>query len=426
MQFLNNSKNYSLNRKTYINLRWIAIIGQFIAINLATFLFQYDFAFIKANSIVLIGAISNIYLISFYSKNLLSNRTAFNFLIIDILQLTLLFYFTGGILNPFIIFLIIPSVFASLSLEKKTNFILILITFISILFLTFYYEQSTLPLPDRSQLSDYFYFSISISLTIALLFLNFFAILFAQESSLRKEALDKIQQLIAKEHELVSLGGQAAAAAHSLATPLSTIKLITQELSQSLKGNKEIEKDIILLTEQVERCNKILKRLTIEPQIDDDFIEYELNLSNYVNEIIRSFQKISKKKFFFQNKQDTNPIKFKRSIEIIYGLRNFIGNANKFAKDKVFITINSDSEITEIIIEDDGDGFPKDILDKIGEPYIRSKEKNYQKNSGLGLGIFIGGTLLERNYAIVTCRNSLTRNGAEVIIKWKNKDLKGF
>tara|TARA_B100000003_G_scaffold17194_1_gene14005 strand:- start:4657 stop:5937 length:1281 start_codon:yes stop_codon:yes gene_type:complete len=426
MQFLNNSKNYSLNRKTYINLRWIAIIGQFIAINLATFLFQYDFAFIKANFIVLIGAISNIYLISFYSKNLLSNRTAFNFLIIDILQLTLLFYFTGGILNPFIIFLIIPSVFASLSLEKKTNFILILITFISILFLTFYYEQSTLPLPDRSQLSDYFYFSISISLTIALLFLNFFAILFSQESSLRKDALDKIQQLIAKEHELVSLGGQAAAAAHSLATPLSTIKLITQELSQSLKGNKEIEKDIILLTEQVERCNKILKRLTIEPQIDDDFIEYELNLSNYVNEIIRSFQKISKKKFFFQNKQDTNPIKFKRSIEIIYGLRNFIGNANKFAKDKVFITINSDSEITEIIIEDDGDGFPKDILDKIGEPYIRSKEKNYQKNSGLGLGIFIGGTLLERNYAIVTCRNSLTRNGAEVIIKWKNKDLKGF
>ena len=423
MQFLNNSKNYSLNRKTYINLRWIAIIGQFIAINLATFLFQYDFAFIKANSIVLIGAISNIYLISFYSKNLLSNRTAFNFLIIDILQLTLLFYFTGGILNPFIIFLIIPSVFASLSLEKKTNFILILITFISILFLTFYYEQSTLPLPDRSQLSDYFYFSISISLTIALLFLNFFAILFSQESSLRKDALDKIQQLIAKEHELVSLGGQAAAAAHSLATPLSTIKLITQELSQSLKGNKEIEKDIILLTEQVERCNKILKRLTIEPQIDDDFIEYELNLSNYVNEIIRSFQKISKKKFFFQNKQDTNPIKFKRSIEIIYGLRNFIGNANKFAKEKIFITINSDSEVTEVIIEDDGEGFTKDILDKIGEPYIRSKDKNYKNKSGLGLGIFIGGTLLERNFAKITCRNSITRNGAEVIIKWSNKDL---
>ena len=423
MEFLNNSKNYSLNRKTYINLRWIAIFGQFAAINFASFILNYEFAFIKANIVILIGVISNIYLISFYVKNLLSNRTAFNFLVIDIIQLTLLLYFTGGILNPFVIFIIIPSVFASLSLEKFTNYLLILITLISIVFLTFFYQDTSLPFPKRSLIDKNFYFSIPISLSIGLFFLNYFAITFGQEASLRKDALDKIQQLIAKEHELVSLGGQAAAAAHSLATPLSTIKLITQELSKTLKGNRDIEKDIVLLTDQVERCNQILKKLSINPDIDDEFIEYELTLSNYINEIIRSFQSISKKKFFFQNKQDTNPVKFKRSIEIIYGLRNFIGNANKFAKEKIFITANSDSEITEVIIEDDGDGFPKDILDKIGEPYIRTKGK-YNNKSGLGLGIFIGGTLLERNYAKVICRNSLTRNGAEVIIKWKNKDLK--
>ena len=299
MEFLNNSKNYSLNRKTYINLRWIAIIGQFVAINLAAFFFKFDFPYIKANIIVLIGAVSNIYLISFYIKNLLSNRTAFNFLIIDILQLTLLFYLTGGILNPFIIFLIIPSIFASLSLEKKTNYTLILITLISIIGLTFFYTETSLPFPKKSSLTEFFFFSIPISLIIGLFFLNYFAILFGQESSLRKDALDKIQQLIAKEHELVSLGGQAAAAAHSLGTPLSTIKLITQELSKTLKGNKEIEKDMILLVEQVDRCNQILKKLTINPDIDDDFIENELTLSNYINEIIRSFRDISKKKFFF-------------------------------------------------------------------------------------------------------------------------------
>ncbi len=423
MEFLKNSKNYSLNRKTYINLRWIAIIGQFVTINLAAFIFQFEFSFIKSNLVVLIGAISNIYLVSFYDKNLLSNKTAFNFLVIDILQLSLLFYFTGGVLNPFIIFLIIPSVFASLSLEKKTNFILISITITSILILTFFYEETLLPFPKQSVIDKYFYFSIPISLIIALFFLNFFAITFAQESSLRKDALDKIQKLIAKEHELVSLGGQAAAAAHSLATPLSTIKLITQELTKSLVGNKDIEKDMILLGEQVERCNQILKKLSINPDINDEFIDYELTLSNYIKEIIKSFESISSKKFFFQDNQNTNPIKFKRSIEIIYGLRNFVGNANKFAKEKIFITINSDSEITEVIIEDDGNGFPKDILDKIGEPYIRSKEKNFNKQSGLGLGIFIGGTLLERNYAKITCRNSITRNGAEVIIKWNNKDL---
>ena len=426
MEFLNNSKNYSLNRKTYINLRWIAIIGQLAAINFAAFLFNYDFSFIKANIIILIGTVSNIYLISFYVKNLLSNRAAFNFLIIDILQLTFLLYLTGGILNPFIIFLIIPSVFASLSLEKKTNYLLILLTLISIIMLTFFYQETSLPLPKKTFLNEYFYYSIPVSLIIALFFLNFFAITFGQESSLRKDALDKIQQLIAKEHELVSLGGQAAAAAHSLATPLSTIKVIIQELSKTLKGNKDLEKDIVLLTEQIERCNQILKKLTLNPDIDDEFIDYDMTLSTYMNEIIRSFQNISKKKFFFQNKQDTNPIKFKKSIEIIYGLRNFVGNANKFAKEKIFITINSNSETTEVIIEDDGDGFPKDILDKIGEPYIKTKEKNYNNKSGLGLGIFIGGTLLERNYAKVICRNSITRNGAEVIIKWSNKDLIGI
>tara|TARA_B100000035_G_scaffold223347_1_gene191901 strand:- start:5237 stop:6511 length:1275 start_codon:yes stop_codon:yes gene_type:complete len=424
MEFLNNSKNYSLNRKTYINLRWIAILGQLAAINFSIFILNFEFSYIKSNIVIFIGAISNIYLLSFYEKNLLSNRTAFNFLIIDILQLSLLLFLTGGILNPFIIFLIIPSVFASLSLEKKTNYLLILITLISIIMLTFFHEETGLPFPKKNLISDFFYFSIPISLIIALLFLNFFAITFAQEASLRKDALDKIQQLIAKEHELVSLGGQAAAAAHSLATPLSTIKIITQELSKSLKINKDIEKDMALLIDQVERCNQILKKLSINPDIDDEFIEHELSFSNYIKEIISSFESISKKKFFFQNKQDTNPLKLKRSIEIIYGLRNFIGNANKFAKEKIFITINSDSETTEIIIEDDGDGFPKDILEKIGEPYIRTKQKNYNNKSGLGLGIFIGGTLLERNNAKVICRNSITRNGAEVVIRWNNKDLR--
>jgi len=425
MEFLNDSKNYSLNRRTYVNLRWIAIIGQLAAINFAYFFLKFEFSFIKANIIILIGIISNIYLLSFYSKNLLSNRTAFNFLITDILQLTFLLFLTGGIINPFVIFLIVPSVFASLSLETKTNYILILITLICIIVLTFFFEETSLPFPKRSITDSYYYFAIPMSLIIALFFLNFFAITFGQESSLRKEALNKIQQLIAKEHELVSLGGQAAAAAHSLATPLSTIKLITQELSKSLKGNKDIDKDMALLSQQVERCNQILKKLTLNPDIDDEFIEHDLTLSNYIKEIIKSFQNISNKKFFFQNSQDTNPLKFKRSIEIIYGLRNFVGNANKFAKEKIFLTINSDSEITEVIIEDDGGGFSRDILDKIGEPYIRSKENNNNK-LGLGLGIFIGGTLLERNFAKVTCRNSITRNGAEVIIRWNNKDLLGL
>ena len=110
-------------------------------------------------------------------------------------------------------------------------------------------------------------------------------------------------------------------------------------------------------------------------------------------------------------------------MEIVYGLRNFIGNANKFSKNKVFITVKSDNEFTEIIIEDDGPGYSYDILSKIGEPYLKSFSNVEKDKTGLGLGLFIGKTLLEKNFALLQFRNSKTRGGAEVLIKWKNKDL---
>ena len=422
MEFLNNSKYYYLNKKTYINLRWIGIIGQFVTINSVAFIFKFEFNFILSNIVVLIGALSNIFLFYYFKKNQLQEKISLIFLIIDILQLSFLLYLTGGIINPFSIFLIIPSIFASNSLSIRTNILLIFLTIFSIILLTFLHHELPSPL-NNYIFNSYFYYSVPIALIIALIFLSFFAITFGQESSLRKDALNKIQQLIAKEHELVSLGGQAAAAAHSLATPLSTIKLISQELSKSLKGNKDIEKDMVLLNQQVERCGQILKKLTLNPDIDDEFIDYDLTLSNYVNEIIKSFENISKKKFFFQNNQNTNPIKFKRSIEIIYGLRNFIGNANKFAKKTIFINLKSDSEMTEITVEDDGNGYPRDIISKIGEPYLQSSYSKDKSKEGLGLGLFIGKTLLEKNFASVNCRNSKTRSGAEVNIRWKNKEL---
>jgi two-component system sensor histidine kinase RegB len=245
---------------------------------------------------------------------------------------------------------------------------------------------------------------------------------FGTQSRLRKEALAKMEEVMATEHELLSLGGQAAAAAHSLGTPLSTIKIITQDLLKQFKGQKDIEKDIELLSSQVERCNEILKRLTLNPVEEDDFIDKDLTMREYLSEIISSFREISKKKFIFNYDQDSNLRKITKSIEIVYGLRNFIGNANKFSKDSVYINLKSDSEITEITIEDDGNGYPKDVLPKIGEPYLSSSSQEKSK-TGLGLGLFIGKTLLEKNFASILCRNSKTRSGAEVIIKWNNRDL---
>ena len=416
------SETYSLNKSTYINLRWIGIIGQFITINSVKFIFNFEFNYIATNLIIFIGVISNILLLYYYNKIQLSNRSAFNFLLLDIIQLSSLLYLTGGILNPFSIFLLIPSVFASSNLKIKTNLFLIFVTLVSIIFLTFY--SNSLPGPlNKIIINNYYYYSIPIALIIALLFLNYFALIFGKESNLRKEALNKIQELISKEHELVSLGTQAAAAAHSLGTPLSTIKIISQDLLEQFSNNEDLKKDIELLVSQVNRCNEILKRLSINSTLEDDFIDKDLSLHNYLKEIVNSFKEISVKNFNINFEQDTNSLDIKKSIEIIYGIRNFIGNANKYAKNNIYITIKSDSEISEIIIEDDGLGFSKDILTKIGEPYIKSLRSNDNKKSGLGLGIFIGKTLLEKNYAKILFRNSETRGGAEIKIEWMNNDL---
>ncbi|PDH21547.1 MAG: two-component sensor histidine kinase [Pelagibacterales bacterium MED-G42] len=423
MRFFETSKYHSFKKSTYISLRWIGIIGQLISVNFVYFFLGFDFDFITSNLVIFFGILSNLYLILFNNKTQLSDGSAFFFLIIDILQLGILLFLTGGVTNPFIIFLIIPSVFASSNLSFKTNVLLVIFTTIIIVILTFYSSELPEPISDHFHVSSYYFFSIPISLIIALLFLNYFAITFGNQSRLRKEALAKMEEVMATEHELLSLGGQAAAAAHSLGTPLSTIKIITQDLSKQFKGNLETEKDIQLLLSQVERCNNILRRLSLNPVEEDEFIDNDLTMKDYLNQIISSFKEISNKNFYLNFDQDSNSKKITKSIEIVYGLRNFIGNANKFSKESVYVNLKSDSEITEVTIEDDGSGYPRDLISKIGEPYLKSNNLIDKEKTGLGLGLFIGKTLLEKNFANVNCRNSKTRSGAEVVVKWKNKDL---
>jgi two-component system sensor histidine kinase RegB len=423
MKFFETSKYHFFKKSTYISLRWIGIIGQLISVNFVYYFLNFSFDFIICNLVIFLGILSNLFLISIYKKTQLSDRSAFIFLVIDILQLGALLYLTGGVTNPFVIFLLIPSIFSSSNLSFRTNFLLVFLTIVTILILTFYFLELPAPISDHFHVSPYYFYSIPIALIIALIFLNYLAMSFGTQSRLRREALAKMEEVMATEHELLSLGGQAAAAAHSLGTPLSTIKIIAHDLEKQFKNQDEVKKDIELLSSQVERCNEILKRLTLNPVEEDEFIDKDLSMKDYLSEIIASFKEISRKKFIFNYDQFSNQKKITKSIEIVYGLRNFIGNANKFSKETVHITLKSDSEITEITIEDDGNGYPKDVLSKIGEPYLRTKNPIDKSKTGLGLGLFIGKTLLEKNFASINCRNSITRSGAEVIIRWNNKDL---
>ena len=423
MKFFETSKYFNLNKPTYINLRWIGIIGQLLSVNLVNFYFKFEFNFILSNLIILLGILSNFYLVYFYKENYLNNKLSFLFLNIDIFQLSFLLYLTGGITNPFVIFLIIPCIFSSTNLDIKTNSILVFMTISSIIFLTFFHDLLPSKISSHFHVSNYYYYSVPLSLIIALIFLNYFGLKFGEEAKIKKEALNKMEEIIAQEHELVSLGGQAAAAAHSFGTPLSTIKIISQELLEHFKNDKDINKDIELLVSQVNRCNDILKKLTLNPTVEDEFIDSDITIKDHITEIVKSFEEISEKKFILNFEQNFNDVNFFKSIEIVYGLRNFIGNANKFASEKIYISLKSDRDYSNISIEDDGRGFPKDILNKIGEPYLKSLKSKEKYKNGLGLGIFIGKNLLEKNKAKISFSNSITRGGAEVNIAWKNIDL---
>ena len=256
-----------------------------------------------------------------------------------------------------------------------------------------------------------------ISILIGLIFLSYFGIRFAGETKKRSEAGTKLQQVIAKEYELESLGGQAAAAAHSLGTPLATISVVATELKKEMGKNSEYKNDLDLLVSQTKRCSEILRQISRKEIIEDKFFSAS-TIENLLNEIIENFQISSEKTITLFNSEDNNKIEIKRSPEIIYGLRNFIGNAVKFAKKNIFISIKSDQKKLRLFIEDDGPGFPDDIIKIIGEPYIKSKSVEISSKTGTGLGTFLGKTLLERKGAELKFINGNKLKGACVLISW--------
>ena len=426
MEFIKTSNTFYLNKSTYVNLRWIAIIGQLITIFFVQFFLNFKFNYFTCIFIISLSVLTNFYLQFRFKENQLNNFFSTVYLSFDILLLGILFFLTGGINNPFIFLIIFPALFSSQYLNIYSSIILVSLIILILTILTFYYIDLPHPSELHFHAPDYYLFAIPISIIIGLLFLVYFGVKFGEENRIRKTAYDKIQELMAKENELISLGAQSAAAAHSLGTPLSTILLTIKELQQEFGTNVKIKKDLDLLLSQTRRCREILKKLSMNPKIDDRFLESNLDLYDYLNEVIRSYEEISDKKFTLNIENHKNPLKTSKSSEIIYGLRNFIGNANKFSKTKIEIFLKSNKNDTEILIKDDGPGFPKDLIEKhrLGEPYIRTAAQKNISKYGLGLGTFIGKTLLEKNYANIIFKNSEKNGGAEVLIKWKNKDLK--
>ena len=410
-------ENLNLDKNTLTILRYIAIFGQFFAINFVFFYLKLEFPIIESYIIVFLGLATNLFLQFKIRVNQLKDTYASFFLLYDLIQLSALLYLTGGILNPFSFLLIIPAIVSSTFLSMGTTIILGVITSFMLFLLGHFY----IPLPGMDEtifyVPNFYKFGLLTSILIGLIFLSYFGIRFSGETKKRSEALNKLQEVIAKEYELESLGGQAAAAAHSLGTPLATISVVAKELKKEIGNNKEISKDVDLLISQTKRCSEILKQISKKQIKEDNFLS-SIRMEDLLEEIINSFRETSSKHIDLLTDEDQNKINIQRTPELIYGLRNFIGNAIKFSKSKVQINLKSNDKIIEIKIYDDGPGIPEDIINKIGEPYIKSKSKELSSNSGLGLGTFLGKTLLERQGAILKFKRNSKLGGAQVTLSW--------
>ena len=303
-------ENLNLDKKTLVFLRWIAIVGQFVAITLVYFYLKLDFLYLHAYLILVAGALTNIYLQFRIKTILIRDFKSSAFLTYDIIQLTALLYLTGGISNPFSILMIIPTIVSSTFLSMGTTILLGILTVILLIFLSIFHY----PLPGIHEHSETFpklYLSgYILAIIIGLVFLSYFGIRFSGESKRRTDAINKVQQVLAKEYELESLGGQAAAAAHSLGTPLATINVVASELKKELGKNNEHTKDLELLISQTKRCGEILKQISKKKIKDDEFFS-KTSIEDLLNEIIDSFRETSSKKLILNVEEDKKNWNFK-------------------------------------------------------------------------------------------------------------------
>ena len=295
IDILKYEEDLKLEKSTVVILRWIALVGQLITIYIVHFVVQFELPIVFCSLTIFFGGLTNIFIQFNFKKNQLNNIESTILLFYDVIQLSVLIYLTGGVTNPFIIFIIVPAIISSTLLNLASTFFLSIITIISMLLLTFNYY----PLPSAGDIHfhvpDYYIFSIPTALVVVLIFLNYFGFRFGFEARKRGNALNRLEHILAKEQELESIGHQAAAAAHSLGTPLSTIIVIAKEMKKETPKNADLNKDIDTLLEQAKKCGEILKNISQNKIVDDDYV-MNISLQDLLYEISKSFEQISKKK----------------------------------------------------------------------------------------------------------------------------------
>ncbi|CAN7498141.1 ActS/PrrB/RegB family redox-sensitive histidine kinase [Rhizobium rhizogenes] len=407
-----------LRLQTLVRLRWLAVCGQTVTVMIVAFWLKFPMPLLACCVLIACLAWINFFLTLRYPPtHRLEPPAAFALLGLDLLQLCGLLLITGGLANPFSALVCVPVIISFASQPIRYSMVLIVLAMICITGLAF----SPFPLPwyggVEVNVHSVMQLGVWCSIASTMAFAAFYAYRVSMEASQLADALAATELVLQREKHLSQLDGLAAAAAHELGTPLATISVVAKEMEHELKEDDRFREDVALLRSQSERCRDILRRLTTLSAEDEAHMR-RLTLSSMMEEVIAPHREFGIKLELIEKSPRAGEPVLNRNAGIMYGLGNLIENAVDYARKTVTVTVEYDPALLIIIIEDDGNGYAPDILTRIGEPYVTTRQRD-DTAGGLGLGLFIAKTLLERSGAAISFGNRDPETpGARIRVEW--------
>ena len=407
-----------LRRSTLINLRWTAIFGQLVAFMIVTWGLGFDLPIWIGFGVISLSVILNIALtFSLPPDRRVSDMEAVLQLGYDIIHLSVLLWLTGGMVNPFSLLFLAPVITASTTLNRSVFASLSILTILATFILLFYHQPLPWSTSGEFDLPEIYNFGAWVALVVGVGFSSLYTWGAALESRRMSEALASTQAVLAHEQKLAALGSLAAAAAHELGTPLATIQITAKEMQREIAKDSPLADDAALLRSQAERCRDILHQLSVRGD-EQDPVHGALSIEDVIHEASAPFFDAADMLELDIEFNGADPMpRLARQAELIFGLKNFIENAADFAKSRVTLETSWTEEELKIVITDDGPGFDPRVRDRLGEPYV-SLRKDNQSAGGMGLGVFIAKTLIERTGGRVKFGSHKQSGGAVVILIW--------